>query len=86
MILNSISAARKAEQRISGFFCCLVSHLTQCPEIYSENVSACWASNLGPRAIFQGAQLQFPQVFPLRLLDPLTPGLGSLRILLGTAY
>ena len=46
-----------------GFFCCLVSHLTQCPEIYCENFSASRPLSLQPCAIFYSARLQFLQGF-----------------------
>ena len=38
-----------------GFFCCLVSHLNLCPEIYYENVSASMLSGLEDGAIFYHA-------------------------------
>ena len=69
-----------------GFFCCLVSHLTQCPEIYCENFSASQPLSLQPRAIFHSTQLQFLQGFYFATDGP--PSLQALAAytLLQTAY
>ena len=62
-----------------GFFCCLVSHLTQCPEIYYENFYTSRPSSLETHAIFHSAQLQFFQGFVFASISPITPGLDSLH-------
>ena len=69
-----------------GFFCCLVTHLTQCPEIYCENFSASRPLSLQPCAIFHSARLQFLQGFYFATDGP--PSLQALAAytMLQTAY
>ena len=69
-----------------GFFCCLVSHLTECPEIYHENFSASRSLSLEPHAIFHSTQLQFLQGFVFASIGP--PSLLALAAytLIQTAY
>ena len=63
MILNRYLSCQEDRAKDLGFFCCLVSHLTQHPEIDFENFSAFQPSSLEPHATFHCAQLQFPQGF-----------------------
>ena len=62
-----------------GVFCCLVSHLTLCPEIYYENSlpPSPQALNHVPSSIAPNSN--FSKGSSLHLLDPFTPGLGSLH-------
>ena len=63
MILNRYLSCQEDRAKDLGFFCCLISHLTQHPEIDFENFSAFQPSSLEPHATFHCTQLQFPQGF-----------------------